>query len=96
MEEKMRHDIRILSLVFCLILFPAISMAVDNVAKMTIHELKTKMDRGDNIFIIDVRAEGLYEESDIKIKNAVRIPFADIKKRAHEILMGSEVVTYCS
>ena len=87
---------KLLILTLCLLLLPAISLAAEYSAKITIQELKGKMDRGENIFIIDVRAKGLYEGSDIKIKNSVRIPFVEVKKRASEIPMGWEVVTYCS
>lgn len=70
--------------------------AEDQVKKISIQELKAKMDNGKNIFLIDVRVKKTGNGNNLIIKGAVRIPVTEIAEKAHTIPMGTEIITYCA
>jgi molybdopterin/thiamine biosynthesis adenylyltransferase/rhodanese-related sulfurtransferase len=55
-------------------------------------ELKARLDRGDNVFILDVR-----EPHEYKICNlsGYLIPLGDLARRAHELDSSREIVAHC-
>jgi hypothetical protein len=69
---------------------------VNAIGKTSVKVLKSKIDKGHNIVILDVRTGTSWEHSKVKIKGALRIPYQEIAKRAGDIPMGSEIVTYCT
>ncbi|MBP1762908.1 MAG: hypothetical protein H6Q64_2450 [Firmicutes bacterium] len=79
-----------------LVFIPAVLMASDNIPRITILELKDKMDRGEKIVILDVRSGEDYASSKVKIKDAVRIPIDRLKDRYQELPAGLEIITYCA
>jgi rhodanese-related sulfurtransferase len=70
--------------------------ATDPVPRITVQELKAKIDKGEDVIIIDVRAGREYEESKIKIKGAVRIPIVKLDERSSELPRDKEIITYCT
>jgi predicted sulfurtransferase len=70
--------------------------ATDVVPRITVQELKAKIDKGEDIVIIDVRAGREYEDSKIKIKGAVRIPIVKLEDRISELPRDKEIITYCT
>lgn len=75
---------------------PTVLSATDNVPRITVQDLKAKMDRGDDLVILDVRTGNDYEGSKIKIKGAVRMSIVKIEDRYKELPKDKEVVTYCT
>lgn len=73
---------------------PAFARMDDDVPRITVQELKARLDRRENITVVDVRSRGSYERSKVKIKGAVRIPPDELNERASELPMGSELVFY--
>lgn len=69
---------------------------VNAIGKTSVNALKAKMDKGNKLVILDVRTGTSWENSKVKIKGALRIPYQEIATRAGEIPMGSEIVTYCT
>jgi len=70
---------------------------VNDIPKMTVETLKEKVDSGERIAIIDSRTGGSWDNSKIKIKGAIRIPYKDTARiAASKIPMGYEVVVYCT
>jgi len=55
-------------------------------------ELKQRTDRGEDVFLLDVRDLHEYEISSIP---AHRIPLADLAARVHELDSAHEIVAYC-
>ncbi|MEK7851716.1 MAG: hypothetical protein AAB275_07510 [Deltaproteobacteria bacterium] len=52
--------------VLCLISLPAIVFAASgNVQRISKEELKAKMEKGEGIVVLDVRAKGSYDGSDV-------------------------------
>ena len=68
----------------------------DEVPKITAQELKGKMDKGENIIIIDVRTGLEYDRSKYKIKGSIRIPIFQIAERSKELPKDKGIVTYCT
>jgi 3-mercaptopyruvate sulfurtransferase SseA len=88
-----------LSLLFVLLnqpIVPAAFSATDVVPRITVQELKAKMDKGEDIVIIDVRAGREYTDSKIRMKGAIRIPIVQLETRISELPRDKEVVTYCT
>lgn len=79
-----------------LIFIPVVLTASDNIPRITIQELKDKMNRSEQIVILDVRSGEDYASSKVKIKNAVRIPIDQLEDRYRELPAGLEIITYCA
>ncbi|OPY92199.1 MAG: Rhodanese-like domain protein [Syntrophaceae bacterium PtaU1.Bin231] len=67
-----------------------------DVPRISIEQLKAKMDAGENIVIIDMRSDRDYQESNEKIKGAVRISVVELEDSSRALLKGKEIITYCS
>jgi hypothetical protein len=88
-----------LSLLFILLnqlIVPAAFSATDVIPRITVQELKAKIDKGEDVVIIDVRAGREYEDSKIKIKGAIRIPIVKLEDRISELPRDREIITYCT
>ncbi len=79
-----------------LLIEPAAFSQTDDVPRITVQELKAKMDGGKDVVIIDTRLGHDYEGSKIKIKGAIRISFVQLEDRYKEIPANKEIVTYCT
>ena len=66
------------------------------VPRITVDELKEKLAKNAPVFIIDSRSQGSYDNSEMKIKGAVRISADDIEARLKEIPRDREIVVYCT
>ena len=75
---------------------PAVFSATDNVPRITVQELKAKMDKGEDLIVIDARTGNDYEGSKIKIKGAVRISIVKIEERSRDLPKDKEIVIYCT
>ena len=65
---------------------------VTNVPEITPKELKTRLDRGDDIYILDVREPHEYQICNI---NGHLIPLGELSKRFHELDSSREIVAHC-
>ena len=73
---------------------PAVAPVADD--RITIEQLKAKLDAGVQIIILDVRALDGWNSSPNKIKGAVRVPMEDVDKKKGEWNKATEIITYCS
>lgn len=79
---------------FCIFLLPIVALAADAGAqRITKEELKAKMDKGEDIVILDMRSKGSYDGSNIKIKGAVRLSPTEVESKINK---DKEVITYCT
>jgi len=79
---------------FCIFLLPIVTLAADAGAqRITKEELKAKMDKGEDIVILDMRSKGSYDGSNIKIKGAVRLSPTEVESKINK---DKEVITYCT
>ena len=56
-------------------------------------ELKTRLDRNDRPFLLDVRQD--WETRLCRLENAVHIPIEEIEVRTDELNPEDEIVVYC-
>ena len=60
---------------------------------ITVRELKDRMDKGDKVFLLDVREP--HEYSIAKIEGAVLIPLAELPSSLEKIDQDAEIVAMC-
>ncbi len=60
--------------------------------EITVQELKTKLDRHDDIFVLDVREPHEYEICNL---GGYLIPLGEIPSRMHELDSSKEIVVHC-
>ena len=64
--------------------------------RVTIDELKERMDRGEQFTFVDTRNPQAWGESDKKLPNAIRVPAEEIAGHLNEIPKDRTVITYCT
>jgi rhodanese-related sulfurtransferase len=64
--------------------------------RITVEELKRRMDNGEDFTIVDVRNPQAWAEADGKIPEAIRIPIDDLEKNLSRIPTDKPVVAYCT
>lgn len=78
-------------------LLPYLVIAADDgVPRITKEELKAKMDKGQDVIVLDVRTGRSYDGSNVKIKGAMRIAPDDVETRYTELTKDREIITYCT
>jgi membrane protein DedA with SNARE-associated domain/rhodanese-related sulfurtransferase len=65
-------------------------------ARITVDELKQRLDAGEDVAIVDVRHPLDLEANPRLIPGAVHMPFEEIDQRHHEIPRDREIVVYCA
>ena len=68
----------------------------DDVPRITVQDLKAKLDKGEDVIIIDSREGKDYGRSKIKIKGAIRIALPNMEDRYKELPANKEIVIYCT
>jgi sulfur-carrier protein adenylyltransferase/sulfurtransferase len=63
-----------------------------HVPEITAHELKVRLDRGDDIFVLDVREPHEYQICNL---NGHLIPLGELARRVHELDSAHEIVAHC-
>jgi len=59
---------------------------------MQVEELKQRLDRGDDLFVLDVREPHEYQICNI---NGHLIPLGDLPNRVNELDTSKEIVAHC-
>lgn len=77
---------------FCGIRGEEAPTTVTNVPEITPKELKTRLDRGDDLFILDVREVHEYQICNL---GGHLIPLGELSRRVHELDSSSEIVAHC-
>jgi len=67
--------------------------SVSDVPRISLEQLKEKLDAGADIVIVDVRSKGDFDEG--HITGAVSIPWEEIEDRYTELPRDKEIITYC-
>jgi rhodanese-related sulfurtransferase len=64
---------------------------------ITVTELKDRLERKDDLVILDVRTKEEYESQTGHLPEAILIPVQEIEERYHELdsLKSKEIVAYC-
>ena len=67
-------------------------MTATNIPEITPRELKARLDRGDDLYILDVREAHEYQICHI---HGNLIPLGELSRRAHELDSSREIVAHC-
>lgn len=86
----------LLTVILLLPLFASLSIAQappeEDVQRITVADLKARLDAGEDVVIIDVRVKGAYDNG--HIRNAISMPISDISTRHQELKNEPFVVFY--
>jgi len=77
---------------FCGIRGEEAPSTVTNIPEITPKELKTRLDRGDDIYVLDVREPHEYQICNI---HGHLIPLGELPQRVHELDSSKEIVAHC-
>lgn len=64
--------------------------------RITVDELRKRMEAGEDFTVIDVRNPQAWAQSDSKIPEAIRFPMDEWEKHLAQIPKGRPVVAYCT
>ena len=64
--------------------------------RVTVDEVKERMDRGEPLFFVDTRNPVAWGESDSKLPGALRVPADKLEEHLDEIPTDRTVITYCT
>lgn len=64
--------------------------------RITVQELKRRMDAGEDFTVIDVRNPTAWAETDTMIPDALRVPSDKIEESLTRIPQNRPVVAYCT
>jgi sulfur-carrier protein adenylyltransferase/sulfurtransferase len=77
---------------FCGIRGEEAPVTATNIPEITPRELKARLDRGDDLYILDVREPHEYQICNI---HGNLIPLGELSRRAHELDSSREIVAHC-
>ena len=66
------------------------------VTRVTVDEVRARMDRGERLAFIDTRNSQAWGESDTKLPGALRVPADEVAEHSAEIPRDRAVITYCT
>lgn len=64
--------------------------------RVTVDEVKQRMDRGEEFTFIDTRNPKAWAEADTKLPGAIRIPAEEVNEHLDQIPRDRTVITYCT
>ena len=66
------------------------------VTRVTVDEVKERMDRGEVFTFIDTRNPKAWGEAETKLPNAIRIPADEVEEHLDQIPRDRTAITYCT
>lgn len=64
--------------------------------RVTVDEVKERMDRGESFTFIDTRNPKAWAEADTKLPGAIRVPADEVNQYLDQIPRDRTVITYCT
>ncbi len=64
--------------------------------RVTVDEVKERMNRGEPFVFIDTRNPQAWGEAETKLPGAVRVPADEVEQHLEEIPRDRAVITYCT
>ena len=64
--------------------------------RVTVDEIKERMDRGEAFTFVDTRNPQAWGESDRKLPAAIRVPADEVEQLVDQIPRDRTVITYCT
>jgi rhodanese-related sulfurtransferase len=72
------------------------SLAMANSLRITVDELKNRMEGGEDFTMVDVRKPDVWTESDTMIPESIRVPLDKLEQNLPRIPKNRPVVAYCT
>ena len=79
-----------------LIFSSSVALAQESAERVSIDELKEKMERQEKILIIDARAGKSLLGSRVQIRGAVHFTMSDLEKGTGDLPRDREIIIYCT
>ena len=64
--------------------------------RVTVDEVRERMDRGEQFAFVDTRNPAAWGESDVKLPGAIRVTADELGRHLDEIPRDRAVITYCT
>ena len=64
--------------------------------RVTVEEVKERLNRGEQFAFVDTRNPVAWGESDVKLPGAIRVPADEVEQHLSEIPRDRAVITYCT
>ena len=64
--------------------------------RVTVGEIKERINRGEQFTFVDTRNPKAWAEADLKLPGAIRVPADEVEKHLDEIPRNRTVITYCT
>lgn len=64
--------------------------------RITVDELRQRMEAGEDFTIVDTRNPQAWEASDQKLPEAIRLPMNNLEQGLSKISKTKPIVTYCT
>ena len=64
--------------------------------RVTIDEVKQRMDRGEQFAFVDTRNPKAWGEAEMKLPGAIRVPADEVENYLEKIPRDRTVITYCT
>ena len=64
--------------------------------RVTVDEVKQRMDRGEEFTFVDTRNPKAWGEATTKLPGAIRVPAEEVQERLDEITHDRTIITYCT
>ena len=64
--------------------------------RITIDELRKRMEAGEDFALIDTRNPQAWGQSDVMLPEAVRVPLGNFEEHVYKIPKNKQIVTYCT
>jgi rhodanese-related sulfurtransferase len=64
--------------------------------RVTVDEVKARMDRGEPVLFLDTRNPTAWSESEVKLPGALRVPADEVEQHLKEIPHDRAIFTYCT
>jgi rhodanese-related sulfurtransferase len=64
--------------------------------KISVDEVKRRLDRGEPLIMVDARSAQSWQDSDVQIPNSIRIPPDETANFTGAIPHDATIITYCT
>lgn len=64
--------------------------------RVTVDEVKVRMDRGERFTFVDTRNPKAWEEATTRLPGAIRVPAEEVEQHLSQIPHDRTVITYCT
>lgn len=65
-------------------------------SRINVDDVRSRLDRGEDIFFIDTRNPTAWGEAETKLPGAIRVPADQVEQHLGDIPRDRPIVTYCT